>query len=77
VALDEPGDLVGSLLGQVVPAVLDDLDAHVGPAVVGSKVLGQGRHYRAEDVLAADQQQGDVDGSGLSALSAMLAGRAR
>jgi hypothetical protein len=34
VALDELGDFVGSLLGQVVPAVREDLDAHVGPAVV-------------------------------------------
>jgi hypothetical protein len=61
VALDELGDLVGSLLGPVVPTVREDLDAYVGPAVVGSKVLGHGRHYRAEDVLAADQQQRDVD----------------
>ena len=77
VALDELGDLVRSLLGQVVPAVLENLDLHVGPAVVGSKVLGQSRHDRAEDVLAADEQQGDVDGGGALTLSVMLAGRAR
>ena len=56
VAFDELGDLVRSLLGQVVPAVLENLDLHVGPAVVGAKVLGQSRHDRAEDVLAANKQ---------------------
>ena len=56
VALDELGDLIRVLLGQVVPAVLEDLDLHVGPAVMGSKVLGQSRHDRAEDVLAANKQ---------------------
>jgi cold shock CspA family protein len=41
VALDELGDVVRSLLGKVVPAVLENLDVHVGPAVMGSKVLGE------------------------------------
>ena len=66
VSLDEFGDVVRSLLGQVVPAVLEDRDVHVGPAVMGSKVLGECRHDRAEDVLTADEQQGDVDRGGVS-----------
>ena len=61
VALDELGDVVRSLLGKAVPAVLENLDVHVGPAVMGSKVLGERRHDRAEDALTANEQQGDVD----------------
>jgi hypothetical protein len=65
------------LFGHVVSAVLDNLDLHVGPAVVARRFLGQSRHDRAEDVLDADEQQRNVDGAGAPALGVMLAGRAR
>ena len=64
--LDEPGDVVRSLLREVVPAVLEDLDLPVGPAIVGSSTCSPPTSSRGTSIVVV-----------LSALNAMLAGSAR
>jgi hypothetical protein len=56
-ALDELGNVVGSLVGEVVPGSLENLDLHVSPAVIGSQVSGERWHDRAEDVLAGPDRR--------------------
>ncbi len=62
VVLDQIGHRGGVLVGQVVTSTLDDGRLDVGPAVVGPEVLGEDRHGRAEHLVAADEQERNLDG---------------
>jgi hypothetical protein len=75
VAFDELGDIVRPLLGQIVAAILENLNLDVGPAVMGAEVLRESRHNRPEDVFAANEHQRNVDGAGAPGVGRDVGGK--